>query len=373
MSWRDEARERVKEKTSGSSYKLADGDNSFRILQNKKGPTFSTFAEGRVHYGVGTDEAMCGCGKDIYGKGDCWLCDAAVPGLEKSPDPNKQAMAERIGPKEIFIVQVSPIDKDTGKFLKPKPWWVSTGRGTPGYSNAARPTLAVQIMDRLSKGKKSYDDPVKGYNMNIMRHGTGKGKATQYGSFESDESPSVVPKEILAALQPLEEFLPKYNIEDQKACYYGKPRPDRNQSAPVSASAETEIDEETQAEVDAGGFDPEFNPDADVSPDETEPAYDPEVVEEEEVPATDETEYNPEFETEVPPEDEFEPEPEPEPAPPPRRAPAPAARPQPKPAARTTAPAAPARRPPAPPTPVRRTVAGLAPKGKAPAPPAKRR
>jgi hypothetical protein len=343
---------------SGNRFTLADGENPFRIAPNKKGPNFPSYIECRAHYSVGPDNAFQGCGKNIEGEGSCWLCDVAIPGLEKTGDPAKLDMAERIGPKEQFIIQVFPIDRETGKFQKPKPFSVSTGRGTPGYSNPTRPTLAVQVQSKLVMGKKSYDDPNKGYNLNITRHGTGLGKGTRYDPPEGDESPSAVPKDLLAKLAPLEDFIPRYDAEDQKACFYGKPRPERGQAAAPATEADVDepLDPDTQAEVDAGGFNPDFEPETVEAELEPEPQEEPLPPEDEFVdPDTPDGEtYEPEFESEL------EPEPEPAPPPPPRRAaPAPV---------RTVQPARAAT-----PAPARRTAPGPAPKGKAPAPPAKRR
>ena len=362
MSWRDQGRQRVKERMSGNRFTLADGENPFRIAPNKKGPNFPPYIEARAHFGVGPDGAFQGCGKNIEGEGSCWLCDVAIPGLEKTGDPAKLDMAERIGPKEQFIIQVFPIDRETGKFQKPKPFSVSTGRGTPGYSNPTRPTLAVQVQSKLVMSKKSYDDPNKGYNLNITRHGTGPGKGTRYDPPEGDESPSAVPKELLAALVPLEDFIPRYDAEDQKACFYGKPRPERGQAAAPATEADVDepLDPDTQAEVDAGGFNPDFEPETAEAELEPEPELPEELEQEEPLPPEEDQGYEPEFESELEP----EPEPEPEPAspPPPQRhtAPAPARDPQP-----ATRPAAAA--------PARRTAPAPAPRGKAPAPPAKRR
>jgi len=355
MNWRDQGKQRVKERMSGNRFTLQDGENPFRIAPNKRGPNFPPYIECRAHFGVGPDNAFQGCGKNIEGEGECWLCDVAVPGLERTGDPAKLAMAERIGPKEQFIVQVFPIDRETGKFQKPKPFSVSTGRGTPGYSNPTRPTLAVQVQSKLVMGKKSYDDPVRGYNLNITRHGTGPGKGTRYDPPEGDESPSAVPKELLAMLAPLEDFIPRYDPEDQKACYYGKPRPERGQAvAPATEDAADEpLDPDTQAEVDAGGFDPDFEPETA----EAEPEL-PEELEEEPLPPDEEQGYEPEFESELEPAPE--PEPEPEPAPPPRN----------RITGDHTRPAQPARA--AAPAPARRAPTPAS-KGKAPAPPAKRR
>ena len=55
MSWRDQGRQRVKERMSGNRFTLADGENPFRIAPNKKGPNFPPYIEARAHYSVGPD------------------------------------------------------------------------------------------------------------------------------------------------------------------------------------------------------------------------------------------------------------------------------------------------------------------------------
>lgn len=354
--WKSEARERVKEKLQGNTFKLLDGQNIFRVLPNKKGVQFAPYIEGLVHRDVGPDKGFTGCGHDIEGGGKCWLCDAVIPTLEKSGLPEKRALAAQIGPKTVFIVQVSRIDKETGKFGPPKPFWVSTGKGIPGQTSTTHPPLSVQVESLLVSDRRSYDDPVKGFNMIITRHGTGPGKGTRYDAPDHEDSPSKVPTAVLALIKPLKEFLPVYDIEDQKSLYYGRPRPDQMESprAPASASP-------SRRPAPAAEPEEQFSEDGDSAEASEEMAFEdapPEEFVEEPTETEVETEVDvleePEFEDAPEPEEqieEFEPEPleEPEPAPPPRRAakqapPAPKPMPKPVPApARKVAPA-PARR-----------------------------
>ena len=98
-SWKTEAQERVKEQKAGASFKLAEGDNLFRILPNPKGPRFSPFIEFRIHRDVGPDKRFVACGKDIRGEGKCWLCDKKIPELQSSESSKKRLMAENMQAK----------------------------------------------------------------------------------------------------------------------------------------------------------------------------------------------------------------------------------------------------------------------------------
>lgn len=316
MGWRDEARERVKEKQQGNTIKLVEGANCLRIIPNKKdlmpdgnlnpkGILHKPYVEFRVHRNVGPDKVLCGCGIDIEGKGACWLCQRKLPELEGTNVRSKVLRAQEMQVQEQFLVQASRFDPDTQKFTPPKPWWVSTGSGIPGRSSQS---LAVRVHGKIAGSKKDYIDPVKGYNLNVER--TGTSMKTRYPDVEGDDAPSKVPLPVLAAAKPLSDFVPRYDEEAMKAAYFGRPK---EQEAETEAADTTEEDtgneESTEAEEE------EYSAESEEEP-EPEPESDPESEEE---PATDE-EYEP------------EPEPEPESEPAPRRpAPKPPARPAGKP------------------------------------------
>ena len=349
--WKARERERVKDKEEGGTMKLTEGDNCLRIMPNKKGLNHPPHIEFRVHRNVGPDNGFCACGKDIDGAGECWLCNTMIPSLEGSQNPSKRAMADKISSAEQFLVQVSRFDIDTRRFRLPKPWWVSTG---------GPQSLSVKIHSLIASSRRDYDDPVKGYNINI--HRTGSGMKTRYGSVEPDDEPTVVPKEVLAGIKPLEEFLPIYDPEDQKALFYG--RGGGRNDAPADPG-----DEPAPPEGDEGEAGFEDEP-ADEGEFETPP---PEPGDEEEFPPEP---PEGEFEPEPEPEPEYEPEPEPEPEPAPRRQTAPPPRRQaapPPPARRQAAPpAAPPRRQQAPPPPARRAAPpATPPTRRAAAPPAR--
>lgn len=296
-SWKDEARDRVKTQKEGATFKLAEGENMFRILPNKKGPKFSPFIEFRTHRDVGPDKRFVACGKDIQGNGECWLCDKKIPELDASESSKKRLMAEQLTAKEQFVVQVSRINED-GKWTMPKFWWVSTGSGLPGKHPRS---LSVSIQSLLASSRVDYEDPVKGRNMSIAR--TGSGLQTKYDPVITDETSSKVPAAVLAKLAPLEDVVPEYSARKQYNAYMGKEddaeepvsRPRHRNPDPVEEEEETPVDEETEEEP--------VEEETEELEDETEePAEDPDTPEE---PA----------EEEEPLEEDI-----PEPEPPPRRA-----------------------------------------------------
>jgi hypothetical protein len=352
--WRTKARERVKEKKSGTTFKLVEGTNGFRILPNKldlqpdgrpkkEGIQNPPFLELRVHRDVGPDKSFCTCGLDIEGNGKCWLCQVKIPELEASKAPAKKEQAFAIGARETFLIQVSRIDTETGKFSMPKPFWPSNGKGIPGRP-AKRPTLATQIQSAILNSRKDFIDPAKGYNMYINRTGMGP-RDTTYDPPEADENPSKVPLAILAQVKPFEELFRPYDEEDQKAAYFGRPR--REERAAEDEGEEGEAEEGAEGEGYEEGAEGEGEPEYEEGAEgEAEPEYEegaegeaePEYEEgaegeAEEYPEGEEPpepEYEEGTEGEAEPEYEEEPEPEPEPAP--RRATRPAAKQAPRPA-----------------------------------------
>ncbi len=368
MNWRDKAQQRVKDKQSGSSIKIDEGTNCLRVMPDRKdisadgkvtAVVHPPYREFRIHRSVGPDEAMVGCGKDIEGKGKCWLCDAKIPELEATGVSQKRLMAQKIGAAEQFVVNASKVDPDTQKFTPPKPWWVSTGSGIPGRQSQS---LATRVYSKLASSKRDFVDPNKGYNLNVERSGTGL--KTRYTGVESDESPTRVPASVLMAVKDLDSVIPAYSEEDQKSAYFGRPRRDEEEDRPRRGARRAEPEEEEESKDPA---DDEVPEDEEVSETEEEPvAEDAEEVEEEEQPPADdeyeeappedeEVEEEPpaeeDVEEEVPTEEE-EYEEEPEPEPPPRRT-APAKKPAPAAVKKPIPPAAkkPAPRPAAKPAP----------------------
>ena len=337
--WRSGARDRVKQKSEGTSIKILEGSNCLRVLPDKKdltpegkvnlkGIVNPPYREFRVHRNVGPDKAMCGCGKDIEGKGKCWLCDVKIPELEGSGSSAKRAQANEIRAAEQFVVHASKFDSDTQKFSGPKPWWVSTGSGIPGKQGQS---LAVRVYSKIASSKKDYVDPVKGYNINIER--TGQMLQTRYTEVEGDETPSKVPASVLAAVKDLDSIIPAYDAEDQKSAYYGRPKeekadrdeePRRREAKSAPVADEPEPEEESEV--------PEDEPEEEESTEEEVPADEEEAEEAEEEEPADEPEEEEE------PEEEIEEEPEPA---------RPARRPAPAPAKKAAPPAKKAAAPPA--------------------------
>ncbi len=392
--WRKKQQERVNDKKEGTSLKLDEGTTCFRVMPDKKdllpdgrlgpkGIQNSPVREFRMHRHVGPDDATVMCGKDIDSKGRCWLCDEVIPKLESNPA--KVAQARKVGPQEQFVIQASKYDTNTQKFKLPKLMWLSTGAGIPGKPGGN--TLALRVQSKIVGTRKDYIDPVKGYNLNIEK--TGSGLKTRYPSVEGDESPTKVPLQVTAAVVSLDSLLPKYDEEDMKSLWFGRPRRDRNDdSGGVADDAANEVD-------DGEAIDPEYADGVDDAPMVDEYADDP-VDDADPVPQEgDEPEYADDFDPDAVPDDdpgvdpdvdqeyvddvdpdapqEYSNDAEPEDPPPP-----PARRPAARPAARPVAPPQRATRPPAPPArPAARPPAPPArpasrPAARPPAPPARR-
>jgi hypothetical protein len=329
----------VKEKSEGNSLKLTEGENCLRVLPDKKdiltdgrlgpkGVNHAPYREYRIHRNVGPDKAIVICGKNIEGTGACWLCDVQIPALEASGSSNKRAMAAEIAYQEQFLVQASRFDPETQKFGPPKPCWFSTG---------GRNSLAVRVFSKMSSSKKDYVDPVKGYNLNVER--TGSGMNTRYPSVEGDESPSKVPLNVLAAVKDIDNLIGVYEEEEQKSRYFGRPKKETGDVEETEETEETTETKETEEETEET---PEEEEEEEAE--ETEETEETESDTPEEYSAEGEEEQEEESEEEV--EEEPEPEPEPEPVrpskkkasvpPPPVRKSAPAAKPTPKSAPATT-------------------------------------
>jgi hypothetical protein len=307
--WRNQGRERVKEKTAGNSIKLREGENCIRILPDKKdlmpdgklnpkGVQNSPIREIRIHQEVGPDKGMCGCGKSIDGTGKCWLCDIKIPDLESK---KKMQLAVALEAREKFIVQATMYDADTEKFSTPKPWWVSAGAGIPG--KASPNSLAVRVYQKIVSSKKDYVDPIKGYNLNITR--TGEGMKTRYTELEGDESPTKVPLDILKQVKDLDKIIPQYSEEDQKSLYFGRPKEEEEEEKPKRRGRkdeEVEEDDSDEEDVEKEESESEDESESDVEDDPDEVTEE----EEEEKEESEEEETEVEEEEEIPEEEEEE-------------------------------------------------------------------
>ena len=272
MSWKDDMRVRVDELHSGDKFVPADGLNTFRILPSfhdlrevkmKDGSTgldiyrdpkrdpHSPIAEYRMHYGVGPGKAHLRCGKDIKGRGKCWLCGgdtAAEPGmlatLLKGTD-QKKALAFEIGPKNCITCLVSVVNQNTKKFGKPQSWKIP-GAGIPG--RAAPDALSTRICELLIMGDFSFEDPRLGHNLSVVK--TKQGDWDRYGALLPDPKVTVVPQDVLRAIRTLQEFFPEYDPEKMQRAFYEdlrKPSQGQQQSGPRRQAAPyTEPTEEYQ-------------------------------------------------------------------------------------------------------------------------------
>jgi hypothetical protein len=264
VAWKEKARQRLKEWKQGDTFRLAEGENVFRILPNKRGLEHPPYIEFRIHRNVGPDQGFVRCGIGVDGNGDCWLCKK-LEELSKGKDPTRRLQAKAAAAREQMLVQVAPYDPETGQFGKPKPWWIPTGGPR---------SLAVTILSLLASSKRSYDDPVKGYNITIERTGQGP-RNTRYGTPIPDDEPTRAPKEVLAQMKYLEDYVPPYDPEEQKAIFYGRTR--------TSDEAE-EYEGEYPTEYESGEDDSDYKSESE------EPGYEPN----EEEPETTDEEAEPE-------------------------------------------------------------------------------
>jgi hypothetical protein len=88
---------RWKSKGSGGAFKLPAGDTTIRILPNVRDREDAPLLEFLIHREVGPKKRMVRCGKDLDGKGSCWLCDKKIPELRASASAAKRAIAGGMG------------------------------------------------------------------------------------------------------------------------------------------------------------------------------------------------------------------------------------------------------------------------------------
>jgi hypothetical protein len=323
--WRKEAEKREKEKSSGSTLQIKEGDNSIRIMpdkkdiltdgkMNSKGCLNSPYREFRMHEHVGPDDRSFRCGKNIEGKGKCWYCDVKLPELEKSTSTARRKMAANSFAREKFMVNASLFDSETNKFTKPKPWWISNGSGIPGRQNKS---LASKILKRIwNNNRKDVIDPKKGYNIYIEK--TGSGINTRYTPPEVEEQSTIVPASILALVEDLDSLLPKYDPEFQKATYLGKPMPkDRDKEDEEDEDEDDNDSEELNEEDSSEDSEEESEEDSEESEDsedeeESESEEDSESEDEEDSDSDEEEKEEPKKKKKEEEDDDSEDEEEPE-------------------------------------------------------------
>lgn len=238
MDYRERARKRATERRTSIWYKLAEGDNTFRILPTPASDTTDgVFIEYRMHRDVGPKKARIRCGIDVSDEGKCWICDVLIPKLKKS---GKGVRATALAPRDECAIQICKVDSD-GSMTGPFIW-------TPSK------TVADQLIASVFGSKKrDYVDGKKGYNLTINRTGTGKND-TRYGIIEPDSDPSRVPAEILKKLKPFSELkeIPVYNEGAQKAAYTGQDateEPEEEEESDEAAVEEDDVVEDEEEEA----------------------------------------------------------------------------------------------------------------------------
>lgn len=220
MDKKELAKKKFKERTAAKRFKLPEGSTTFRVLPNKKGLDKAEYIEYAMHSNVGARNAYLRCGKNIRGEGECWLCDALIPKLEKSGKSSHRAAAEKLKRKECFAVQI--IYEADGQWVGPTLWEMSTG-------------IANKLLNVMSRRDVSH--PQKGYNLSITRTGTTM-TGTRYGDIDRDDEKSEVPEELLEKLKTFGEVLRKYDEKVMKAEYYGHEQDDDEPEAPVEEEEE---------------------------------------------------------------------------------------------------------------------------------------
>ncbi len=221
MSWQEEAHRRAKAMKAGNKFKLTEGQNTFRVLPNlravlaynkmeKKNWTkacsaFPPFVEFMAHREVGPDKKFIRSGKDMYGRGKCWITDLLIPRLERSPSASDRAAAKAMQPQEQYVIQVAWLDKDN-EWLGPGFFYV------PSPLRPHIATLLGNLDGRL------YDHPKKSKNITINRTGMGM-RDTKYGTIMLDEDSSVVPHEIVCKVKSFTEVAPEYSEATHKEAW----------------------------------------------------------------------------------------------------------------------------------------------------------
>jgi hypothetical protein len=205
------AKERAEARASGSWYKLkaSPETNCFRILPTPpSGDNETPFLEYAMHRDVGPRKLGVRCGIDPVSRdGTCWLCDIKIPALRKK---GHETRAAALASKPVFLIQIAKVDEE-GKMKGP-------------FLFTPAKTVADQLLTACFANKRrSYVDPVKGYNIFLTRTGTGRND-TRYGSPEADEMPSKVPKSIIEKLLSFDDLqeVPKYSAAKQQAVYAGR-------------------------------------------------------------------------------------------------------------------------------------------------------
>lgn len=232
QDWKDEARALYEERSRGKRFKLAEGENSIRVLPGmSEDGEFGgrPYEEYYAHPRVGPNQLFLACGRDAHGEGDCWLCDRLAKMRSKGSSAQRRA-ADEMTPVLQFVMQVAYAASD-GTLRGPSLWTVPSGGPR---------SLATQILGVLMKTNRDHTSLKKGYNLNIERTGTGF-RDTRYGAIVTDDESSAVPKKIVSAIKPLASLIPAYDADRMQAGFYGR---DFDDSAPKSYKDDGVFEEE---------------------------------------------------------------------------------------------------------------------------------
>lgn len=212
MDKKEAAALRLKERTTSKRFKLPEGTTTFRVLPNARGLDEKEYIEYAMHSNVGARKGYLRCGKNVRGKGECWLCDSLIPKLAKSTSASNRKSAEEMRRKECFAIQIAYVSE--GKWAGPVLWEMT-------------PSLANKLLGVMARRNISH--PEEGYNLSITRTGTTM-TATRYSDIDRDDEKSPVKPSILSQLKPFGEQLRKYDEARQKQEYFGHEQEEENTS-----------------------------------------------------------------------------------------------------------------------------------------------
>ena len=240
--WRDDEREKLKDRATGKFYKPQEGDNNVRFFPNMKDKQGRPWIEYPVHYNVGPDGKTVTCGVDLENEGDCYVCNKLAK-LEASGKAGKRR-AYDMRRVIVMAAQVAYSYGDSTKLRGPCIWSRNIGGAD---------TLDAKIISLLTDRKHVVYDPKKGYIVHFERTGTSK-KRTRYQPFVIDEEPSEIPSKLLKLAKPFDELIYDYDEKYAKAAYLGRPyerdEEDEDEDEPKSKKRGRDEEDEDEDEVD---------------------------------------------------------------------------------------------------------------------------
>lgn len=274
MSWKDKHKQHLDDRPDDSIfYKLMDGMNIFRLLPSfywQLGPEpgeYPSVITYFKHTKVGPKGKICVCGKtaDDEGNitGECYLCDVVIPKLAGSAIAQDRDRADLMQKVEFTLMQISPVKN--GKFQEPKIFETQVGGDR---------SMGGRLMNHILRQDRFYEHPQKGRNFVIQKKvdPAVKGpKGTSYPIVDVEEMSTAIPRAIFEARKPLEDLLPAYDVEEQRAALQGRDyKRERGDSWDVGGGDSGGYDQggyaengtaeaggwgETEQQADAGGWD----------------------------------------------------------------------------------------------------------------------